>query len=107
MGAIGDWYQRTIIDTGRQTLFAFFAAFIVAFVLTRLNVRLIRKNLRWWFKNVEAGGLHLHHVVLGVVLMMVGGIAGFMIPDLYSGANTVAAIIFGVGSALVLDEFAL
>lgn len=104
---MGNWFQRTIVDTERLTLFAFFAAFIVTFVLTRLNVRLIRADLRWWFKNVEAGGLHIHHAVLGVILMLIGGIAGFTISDLRSGPDVAAAIVFGIGSALVLDEFAL
>lgn len=101
------WFQRTIVDTGRLTLFAFFAAFIVAFVLTRLSVRLIRADVRWWFKNVEAGGLHIHHAVMGVILMLAGGVASFMIPDLHSAPDVAAAIVFGIGSALVLDEFAL
>lgn len=104
---MGHWFQRTIVDTGRVTLFAFFAAFIVAFVLTRLNVRLIRANVSWWFKNVEAGGLHIHHVVLGVILMLAGGIGSFMVPVRGSGPELVAAVVFGIGAALVLDEFAL
>jgi hypothetical protein len=104
---MGDFFARRIIDTGRLPLFCFFVAFIVTFVFTRVSVRLIRADVRWFFKNVEAGETHIHHVVFGVVLMLVGGIAGFAVPDFYGAPNAVAAGIFGTGSALVLDEFAL
>jgi len=104
---VSGWFSRRVLETGRLPLFCFFVAFIVTFVFTRVSVRLIRANVRWWFKNVEAGDTHIHHVVFGVVLMLVGGIAGFAIPDFYGAPNAVAAGVFGLGSALVLDEFAL
>ena len=69
---MGDWFTREIVDQDRLPLFCFFVSFIVAFVLTRINVRLIRANVRFWFKNIEADGLHIHHVVFGIVLMTVG-----------------------------------
>ncbi|MEU5877689.1 hypothetical protein [Spirillospora sp. NPDC047279] len=100
-------FTHRIVETGRLPLFSFLVAFIVMFVLTRMNVRLIRADVRWWFKNVKVGEMHIHHVVFGVVLMLVGGVAGFAVPDLYGGFNVVAAVVFGMGSALVLDEFAL
>jgi hypothetical protein len=102
-----DMFARRIVETGRLPLFCFFVAFMVTFVLTRVNVRLIRADVRWWFKNVKTGDLHIHHVVFGVVLMLLGGVGGFAIPDVYSGLNIAAAVVFGMGAALVLDEFAL
>ncbi|WP_243725868.1 hypothetical protein [Actinomadura rubrisoli] len=102
-----DLFRERIVDTGRLPLFGFFAAFIVTFVLTRVNVRLIRANVRWWFRNVTAGDLHIHHVVFGVVLMLVGGVSSLAVPDPYVGLDLISAVIFGMGSALVLDEFAL
>ncbi|MEV5823991.1 hypothetical protein AB0L25_00255 [Spirillospora sp. NPDC052242] len=100
-------FEQRIVDTGRLPLFGFFVAFIVTFVLTRVNVRLIRANVRWWFRNVKAGDVHIHHVVFGVVLMLVGGVASLAVPDGRVGFDLAAAIVFGMGSALVLDEFAL
>ena len=100
-------FAQRILATGRLPLFCFFVAFIVTFVLTRVNVRLIRARVRWWFTNVQAGDLHIHHVVFGVVLMLVGGVASFAIPYGYPGLYALAATVFGIGSALVLDEFAL
>jgi hypothetical protein len=104
---LGDFFERRIVDTGHLPLFCFFVAFIVTFVFTRVNVRLIRANVRWWFSNVKAGDLHIHHVVFGVVLMLIGGVGSFAVPDLYGPLNAATAVVFGVGSALVLDEFAL
>lgn len=102
-----DFYRHSIVDTGRLPLFGFFVAFMVTFVVTRVNVRLIRADVRWWFRNVKAGDLHIHHVVFGVVLMLVGGVSSIAVPDAYEGVNVVIAAVFGVGAALVLDEFAL
>ncbi|WP_231334841.1 hypothetical protein [Actinomadura graeca] len=102
-----DLFRQRIVDTGRLPLFGFFVAFIVTFVLTRVNVRLIRANVRWWFRNVTTGDLHIHHVVFGVVLMLVGGVSSLAVPDPYVGLDLLSAVVFGMGSALVLDEFAL
>ncbi|MFC9969906.1 hypothetical protein ACFVH6_03275 [Spirillospora sp. NPDC127200] len=102
-----DFFEQRIVANGRLPLFAFFVAFIATFVLTRINVRLIRADVRWWFKNVKAGDLHIHHVVFGVVLMLVGGVTGLAVPDAYGGVGVAAAVVFGMGAALVLDEFAL
>jgi hypothetical protein len=104
---IDDVFVRRVLETGRLPLFCFFVAFTVTFVVTRVNVRLIRADVRWWFKNVKLGDLHIHHVVFGVVLMLVGGVISFAIPEGYDGLYAVAASVFGIGSALVLDEFAL
>ena len=104
---MGEYFAQRIVATGRLPLFCFFVAFIVTFVGVRINVRLIRAKVRWWFKNVQVGDLHIHHVVFGVVLMLIGGVAALSIPDSFTIWYAVAASVFGVGAALVLDEFAL
>jgi ABC-type multidrug transport system fused ATPase/permease subunit len=84
--------------------------------VTRLIVRYIRSHpgtdapRKWWQpRNMSVGGgVHLHHAVIGVVLVMVSGVA--MVTLAVSGGVaefTVAAVFFGIGAALVLDEFAL
>jgi hypothetical protein len=104
---VGEFITQRIIATGRLPLLCFFVAFIVTFLGVRINVRLIRAKKRWWFRNVQVGDLHIHHVVFGVVLMLIGGVAALSIPDVYTVWYAVAATVFGVGAALVLDEFAL
>jgi len=52
--------------------------------------------------------LHIHHVVIGVILVMISGVS--MVTLAVDGGVpefTVAATFFGIGAALVLDEFAL
>ena len=52
--------------------------------------------------------MHIHHVVIGVILVMISGLT--MVTLAVDGGVpefTAAAIFFGIGAALVLDEFAL
>ena len=90
-------------------------AFLVTFFVTRTIVRYIRAHAesdaprKWWQpRNIGHGSLHIHHVVIGVVLVMVSGVT--MVTLAVDGGVrefTAAAIFFGIGAALVLDEFAL
>jgi hypothetical protein len=104
---MASWFSREIADTGRLRLFCFFVAFIAAFVFIRFSVRMIRKQVRWWPGNVTPGGHHVHHVVFGLVFMCAGGVGGLAVADGSSGWAAAAAAVFGAGTALVLDEFAL
>jgi hypothetical protein len=104
---MGDWFHRTIVESGRLPLFCFFVAVIVTFGFIRASVRMIRAGVRWWPGNVEPGGLHVHHAVFGVVFMVLGGLAGLSLPDRARVGLCVVSVVFGVGTALVLDEFAL
>ncbi|TMR23104.1 hypothetical protein ETD86_09350 [Nonomuraea turkmeniaca] len=103
---MGDWFQHDIVATGRLPLFCYFVTLIVAFIATRINVRLIRAKVGW-FRNVNVGEMHIHHVVFGVILMLIGGVTGLIVSSASQAGYVVAACVFGVGSALVLDEFAL
>jgi hypothetical protein len=104
---VGGWFHHRILETGRLPLFCFFIAFLVTFIFIRVSVRLIRAEVKWWPGNVTPGGLHIHHAVFGVVLMVVGGLAGLAVPNTPLPLPTTFAVIFGIGTALVLDEFAL
>lgn len=79
------------------------AAFLVAFVLTRGYTRIARTR-GWGSGNV--GGVHLHHIVVGIVLVLVSGLVEIATRPSGLGRDAVA-VLFGVGGALVLDEFAL
>lgn len=105
-----------VVAPGRVPLMWCLVAFIVTFFVTRTIVRYIRRNAgndkprKWWQpRNISAGGgLHIHHVVIGVILVMVSGVT--MVTLAVDGGVpefTAAAIVFGIGAALVLDEFAL
>ncbi|MDT0344655.1 hypothetical protein [Streptomyces litchfieldiae] len=99
------WWYRNITEPGKLPLLLALTAFVVTFLVVRGVTRLIRAG-RGPFHDVSAGGQHVHHVVPGVVLMVVGGFGGVAA----GGRGWVAsltAVVFGVGAGLVLDEFAL
>lgn len=103
-----EWFEREIVDQGRLPLLFFLIGFVLAFVFIRVSVRLIRAQVKWWPGNITPGGLHVHHMVFGVVTMVIAG--GGLISiyeDQSRVAATVLATLFGVGAALTLDEFAL
>ncbi len=101
------WFNTQIVHTGRLPLFCFFVAFLFGFGFIRLSVRLIRARVRWWPGNVFAGAVHVHHMVFGVVFMAIGGVAELIVPLHSLSWRSVPAALFGLGLALVLDEFAL
>jgi hypothetical protein len=104
---LSGWFEAQILQTGRLPLFCFFVAFIGGFGFIRLSVRLIRAQVRWWPGNVTPGNLHIHHMVFGVVFMVIAGVGELAVPLYPVGWRVAAAALFGFGTALVLDEFAL
>lgn len=101
------WFQSHIVAMGRLPLFCFFVAFIAGFGFIRLSVRLIRAQVRWWPGNIASGDTHVHHMVFGVIFMAVGGVAEIAAPGHSAFWRSAPAALFGLGTALVLDEFAL
>jgi hypothetical protein len=55
---------------------------------------------------VSQSGVHLHHLVWGICLMLSTGTLGFALFG-RSPALEICAILFGVGAGLTVDEFAL
>ena len=106
LASIGSLYERAIVDTGRQPEFLFFVAFLVTFGFIRTSAHLIRAQVSWWPGNVEVGGTHIHHLVWGILLLLIAGYLGVVIAP-PSPWHEIFAILFGVGTGLTLDEFAL
>ncbi|MCW2664338.1 MAG: hypothetical protein JWP83_5490 [Mycobacterium sp.] len=112
---VATWFAHDIVDRGRLPLLCCLVAFILTFFVTRTCVRVIRhrantgRSARWWQpRNVHIGEVHIHHVAFGVVLVMLSGL--MLVTLSISGQEpefTLAATLFGVGAALVLDEYAL
>jgi len=101
---------------GRQPLLWCLIAFILTFFVTRTITRYIRATAdrtgprKWWQpRNISGkGGTHIHHAVFGVILVLISGVT--MVAMSTGGTMrqfTAVAIVFGIGAALVLDEFAL
>lgn len=79
---------------------------LLSFGFIRFSTRMIRAEVSWWPGNVTPGGLHIHHLVFGIVLMMLAGFIAFAIQP-YSPWFEILAGLFGIGMGLTLDEFAL
>jgi hypothetical protein len=52
------------------------------------------------------GDVHVHHLVVGIVLALVAGMLEIALQPGPSGRE-IFAVVFGVGAAFILDEFAL
>ncbi|GGP54113.1 hypothetical protein ACX9I7_07965 [Streptomyces sp. L500] len=102
---MGHWLARNIVEPGKLPLLLALGAFVLTFLVTRVITRLIRAG-KGPFRNIRPGGLHVHHVVPGVVLMVVGGFAA-VAEGRHGFGAALAAVLFGMGAGLVLDEFAL
>ncbi|WP_267241143.1 hypothetical protein [Streptomyces sp. PR69] len=102
---MGDWFYRNIVEPGKLPTLLALTSFILTFLITRAVTRLIRAG-KGPFRNVTPGGMHIHHVVPGVVLTVVGGFASVG-SGRHGPAAAASAVIFGIGVGLVLDEFAL
>jgi hypothetical protein len=106
LGSVVDLYRDGVVDTGRETQFLFFVAFLVSFGFIRTSAHMIRAQVSWWPGNVEVGGTHIHHLVWGILLLLICGWIGVA---LHPGDpwRDVVAVGFGIGTGLTLDEFAL
>ena len=81
-------------------------AMLLSFGFIRFSTRMIRAEVSWWPGNVTPGGLHIHHLVFGIVLMMFAGFLDFVLQPASPWLEILAGL-FGVGVGLTLDEFAL
>jgi lysyl-tRNA synthetase class 2 len=97
-----------LVDHGEQDLFLVLVGFVLSFAFIRMSTRIIRsESVSWWPGNIESeGGLHVHHLVFGIVSMMVFGALGFAFLGSSPGSE-ICAFGFGVGLGLTIDEFAL
>jgi hypothetical protein len=83
------------------------AAFLLSFLAIRTSARLMRSpKVPWWPGSIKTeGGLHVHHLVLGIVLLIAMGFALALQPS--SPWLEIAAAGLGIGAGLTLDEYAL
>ena len=97
----------TVLDSEAQRAgLVLLAALLLSFVFIRFSTRMIRAEVSWWPGNVQPGGLHIHHLVFGIVLLLVAGFLQFAFQPESPWLEVLAAG-FGVGAGLTLDEFAL
>jgi hypothetical protein len=105
---LADFWNHQLVEHDRQWLFLVLLGFVGSFGFIRLSTRLMRSpRVPWWPGSVVSdSGVHLHHLVFGIVTMMAAGtisFAGFTTSPWYE----ICAFLFGVGAGLTIDEFAL
>lgn len=81
------------------------ASFLATFGVTRAITYGIREG---WMPvgNVSSGGLHIHHYVWGIGLLLIVGYVQVILRPGRRG-RAITAVLFGIAEALILDEFAL
>jgi hypothetical protein len=98
-------------DPRRERLFVAALAFFVSFGLLRGITYSIHRNAGP-FRNIVIRNVHVHHLVWGVLLLLGIGYLwlaqiGLGVGDASRRASTFTSVLYGIGAALTLDEFAL
>lgn len=96
---------RQHVDYRREAALRMWVGFIGTFLFLRFLTYGIRYHFLPARNIVTSGGLHIHHFVWGILILLIVGFLGISInsPRLHAWL----APAFGIGAALVIDEFAL
>ncbi len=108
---LGMLVHEHIPDRPRRRLLLASVGFFLTFACVRALTWSIHNNIGP-FHNVEMGGRHIHHLVWGILLLLMVGY-GWLV-EVGSGSaggsvlmSRLMSLLFGAGAALTLDEFAL
>jgi len=110
-GRLGQIYRNNLGVTWRERVFLASFAFFLTFAAVRALTHAIRAGVGP-FHNLSVGGRHIHHLVWGISLLLLVGYGWLLeIGTGVSGTSTwmgrIMALLYGIGAALTLDEFAL
>lgn len=91
-----------VTDSKRLAQILVLLSFLISFAFIRLITNLQRLEI---LPN-QRGILHIHHLVPGIFLLIISGYIGisFWATD---RIRHLMAVLFGIGAALTIDEFAL
>jgi hypothetical protein len=95
---------REEVDHTHQSLFNAAVAFTLTFAGLRGLTYALRYGLLPW-GDIVTGGVHLHHYVWGVGLLLVVGMVSLIVDS--PRYNPLLGVLYGIATALVVDEFAL
>jgi hypothetical protein len=104
-------YARHLAESRRERLFLASLGFFVAVAVVRGITIAIHNNIGP-FHNVSMHGRHIHHMVWGILLLLLVGYIwlvelGTGSADSYRWVGRVTSMLYGIAAALILDEFAL
>jgi hypothetical protein len=108
---LGLLIHQNIPDRPHRRLFLASVSFFFTFLAVRLLVASITHHVGP-FGYVEMGGRHIHHLVWGILLLLISGYGtlaevGTGDSSLSILASRLLSLGYGIGAALTLDEFAL
>jgi hypothetical protein len=107
LGTLKRIYQFHFQNERRERLFLASLGFLIAFAIVRGITHLIRAGIGP-IHDISTGGLHIHHLVWGILLLL--GVGYVWLIEQGTGSGRLAsatAFVYGVAAALTLDEFAL
>ena len=109
--SFGDVLHERIPDRPRRRLFVASISFFLTFAGVRAVVYAIEHQIPP-FHFIQSGGQHIHHLVFGILILLLVGYG--WLAEVGTGADhssiflsRLMSILYGVGAALTLDEFAL
>jgi hypothetical protein len=108
LGDLRTLYYRHFGDHKKERQLFSTGAFLVTFASVRGVTHAIRAE-RGPFKNITAGGRHIHHMTFGIAGLLSVGYLWLLEIGINEqrAASRLTSIGFGSGAALTLDEFAL
>jgi hypothetical protein len=102
----GLYREHLAADPRRERLFISSLSFFTAFAATRGITHAIRDQVGP-FHNLTVGGRHIHHLVFGIAGLLSSGYLWLLQPEVRGALARCTAALYGAGSAVTLDEFAL
>jgi len=108
---LGSLLREHIADRPRRRLFLASVSFFLTFAMVRGMVFAIQHQIPP-FHYIIMGGRHIHHLVLGILILLAVGYGWLCEVGTGSDSSSILAsalmsLLYGVGAALTLDEFAL
>src|ERR1700729_961266 len=109
--SFGDVLHERIPDRPRRRLFVASVSFFFTFAAVRAVVFAVLHQIPP-FHFIDSSGRHIHHLVFGIIILLAVGYGWLC--EVGTGADGTSiflsrlmSILYGVGAALTLDEFAL
>jgi hypothetical protein len=109
---LGKIVHERIPDKPRRRLFVASVSFFLTFAGVRAVVYAVLHQIPPFHFIIQPGGRHIHHLVFGIILLLLVGYG--WLADIGTGEDDssilmsrLMSILYGVGAALTLDEFAL